>query len=632
MASVTGRAAAMIVALRPLVAAHASRSVAALALAALALAAIAIRVPTLAQPLLERHPFRQTWTAYTAVLFRDSGIDLLRPQLPVFGPPFTQPQEFPLFQALASLVMRLGIFDDTAMRVTALLCYLTTAFLLFGLVRHVAGSFAAFATFALFLFSPFGLLWSRASLIEYLVTAAMVAYVWAGLLYRERRSWVMFAVALAAGCVAMLVKPSAGMFATIPLGLAVVSSDAPGLRGWLRARLDPRFVALFAWPLALAVGWTLAADGYLLGKETTAFLAPSNVREYYLDSLAERLNVDTWREISKTITLFLIGPLFVPLLVVGAVAGARVGHRAFWIGMGLAALLPIIVLFGGYRRHDYYIAEVSWSLVAFVGLGAAWLRERVRGRLGGALLVTGAALGMVVMWTTTADYWGLAYRGQYDSELVLPRARELAALTRPDDLVVMVGRGLDPDVLYYARRRGLLLVFPNPPLGGNTTTAVFRALPSGPYGIFFSFDPARDAIDLQRSWRWNGVIGTYTYVVGASPSDLRRAPAVASDDSDAFESAARAGRSLISAPVRVPCDLHGASIPRGAVGTWLRLSSDSALTARLWVDTLLGPLPLRSIVALGPEVSPGAAAISITCTGAAAVVIEAAIDATLPGR
>lgn len=613
----------------------------ALALAAVALAAIAIRVPTLAQPLLEKHSFRQTWTAYTAVIYRDSGIDLLRPDLPVFGPPFTHPQEFPLFQALASLVMRIGVADDAAMRVTALVCYLLTAFLVFGLVRHVAGPLAAFTTFTLFLFSPFGLLWSRASLIEYLVTAAMVGYVWTGLLYRERRSWALFWVALAAGCVAMLVKPSAGVFATIPLGLAVVAGDAPGLSGWLRARLDPRFVALFAWPLALAVGWTLAADGYLLGKETAAFLAPSNLRGYYLDSLAARLDLDTWRNIFRTIASSLIGPLFVPLLVFGAVAVARVRYRAFWIGMALAALLPIAVIFGGFRAHDYYVAEVSWSFVAFAGLGAAWLRERVSGRVGGALLLTGAALGMVVMWTLTADYWGLAYREKYDTELVLPRARELAALMRPDDLVVMVGRGFNPDVLYYARRRGLLLMFPDPSkitgsddprVAGNTTAAVLRALPQGPYRIFFSFDPAHDAIDVQRWWRWNGVIGAYTYVVGGSPSELRRAPAVASDDRESFESAAREGRSLVSAPLRIPCDLRSTSITRGAAGTWLRLSSDSPLTARLWVDTLLGPLPLRSVVALGPEVAPGSGAISITCTGAAAVTIEAAVDAALPGR
>ena len=83
--------------------------------------------------------------------------------------------------------MRLGLPPDTAMRVTALACFAATAILLFGFVRRFAGTLAAFVALGVFLFSPFGLLWSRASLIEYLATAAAVGYVWAALEWRERR-------------------------------------------------------------------------------------------------------------------------------------------------------------------------------------------------------------------------------------------------------------------------------------------------------------------------------------------------------------------------------------------------------------------------------------------------------------
>ena len=50
---------------------------------------------TLDQPLLERHSFRQTQTAYTARIFHEEGIDLLHPKLPVLGEPFEVPFEFP---------------------------------------------------------------------------------------------------------------------------------------------------------------------------------------------------------------------------------------------------------------------------------------------------------------------------------------------------------------------------------------------------------------------------------------------------------------------------------------------------------------------------------------------------------
>src|SRR5207302_1083727 len=112
----------------------------------------------------------------------------------------------------------------------------------------------------------------------------------------------------------------------------------------------------------------------------------------------------------------------------------------------------------------------------------------------------------------TADYWRPIYEPVFDSESVLPAARELATYSNADDLVVMVGRGFDPDVLYYARRTGLLITFEN------GSAALYRTLPAVPYRVFFSWDPAHDAIDIMRWWTWNGAVGPLTYVIGADPS------------------------------------------------------------------------------------------------------------------
>jgi len=122
------------------------------------LLATIVRLPTLSQQLLEHHGLRQTQTAYTAVIFHEQGVNLLHPQLPVFGAPFEVPFEFPLFQALAAGVMSWGVPADAAMRTTALACFLLRALLLWGLVRHVGGRVAAMVTLAIFLFSPFSLL------------------------------------------------------------------------------------------------------------------------------------------------------------------------------------------------------------------------------------------------------------------------------------------------------------------------------------------------------------------------------------------------------------------------------------------------------------------------------------------
>lgn len=95
-----------------------------------------VRLPTLGTPLVGRHSFRETQTAYTAVRFASDGIDLLAPRLPVLGPPFEVPFEFPLFQAGAALMIRGGLSPTVAMRGLALVCFLATAGLLWLPAPH----------------------------------------------------------------------------------------------------------------------------------------------------------------------------------------------------------------------------------------------------------------------------------------------------------------------------------------------------------------------------------------------------------------------------------------------------------------------------------------------------------------
>ena len=133
-------------------------------------------------------------------MFHEDGIDLLHPKLPVFGEPFEAPFEFPLFQALATVPMAAGVAEDTALRLTCLACFVLTALLLWGLVRHVAVRQRRRAV-VVFTFTPFALVWSRTSMIEYLATAGAVGFAFGVVLWRERRHPSLFVAALAAGLV-----------------------------------------------------------------------------------------------------------------------------------------------------------------------------------------------------------------------------------------------------------------------------------------------------------------------------------------------------------------------------------------------------------------------------------------------
>jgi hypothetical protein len=587
--------------------------------------ALATRIPTLGDPLLEWHGWRQTWTAYTALLFHEDGFDLLHPRLPIFGPPYEVPMEFPAVQAVAALVMNGGVAPDLAMRLVHLGLFFLSAGLLYGLLKRVATPAVALAGLVFFLFVPTNILWSRASLTEYGATAGALAYLWAGIAWRDTRRPALFAVALVAGALGMLVKPTTPIFWTLPLLLwRAPDEPAAGLARWIRARLDPALVALCVVPTAIAYAWTMWADGIKGAQETAAFMTSSATREFYYASLAERFDPVIWKRTWSWISGYLVGVGMLPVFAVGLFAASRSRRPAFYAGLLLAAITPFAIFYGGYYKHDYYWAALTPEVAAFVGLGAVWLIERARTAPRRAIVTVALVVAAVTSLQSSREYWSRAYPPLVDFESVLPRARELAAQSRPDDQIVVVGRAYNPDLAYYARRDTLMLTVEN------QTDALLRRVASEPYGVLFSWDPTNDAIWVARYWPWNGVVGPHTYTLGAAGGDLRGAPIMTTDDLTALERAAvQSPSSLIAAPLTVPCDLAGHLVPAGAHGTWLRIRADTG--ARLSPSALYAPVAARQVLVLAPSVTFGERMAPIFCAGTAAIVIEAIYDAPPPG-
>lgn len=594
-----------------------------IALGALVLVAIAVRIPGMSLPLIEWHGWRQTQTAFTALWLRDHPFDLLHAQLPIFGPPFEVPMEFPVFQWLAALVMHV-LDADAALRVTGLATFLVTAVLVWVLLRRYADPVAALAACAAFLFVPLNLLFGKGSLPEFTATAGALAWLIFGLRWREGGGARWYALAFAAGTLGMLAKPTTPIFWTIPLGLARLDGEAPGFWPWLRRRLDPRLIALAVVPVVIAYGWTAYADSVKAPQLAASFLASTSEysRHFFYSDLRERTDPAIWSRNDDWIRELVIGAGLVPFALLGVWAAIRSSRWLLWVGVALAAIMPVAVFFGGYFKHDYYWTAVTPEASIFTGLGVAWLWHRSRAipfRAGVALTL---AVATIVTLQGGDATWRRAFPPLDDFEGVLPRAKELATLTRPDDLVVVLGRGFDPDLLYYARRKGAMITFEN------GSPALYRALAAGPYRAFFSWDPAGDALDILRWWPWDGVIGPHTFAIGAAASDVRGAHIVATDDAALYDARARASRSLVTAPIHVPCDLVSHAVPAGASGTWLKVHADGG--ARFWATPLLAPQTIRAVVVLDPTLSVGSEQIALYCDGASEIVIDGALDAPPP--
>jgi hypothetical protein len=563
---------------------------------------VAYVAPTLDRPLLEKHAWRQTQTAFTARVFHERGIDLLHPTLPVFGEPFEVPFEFPLFQAAASVVMDAGVEDDMAMRVTGLACFLLTALLLFGLVRHVAGPISALAAVVAFVMTPFSLVWARSSMIEYLATAGAVGFTWATIVWREQPRRLPAVLALLAGLVGMLVKPTTALLWILPALLyrPEQTSARPTTlprRAWTAALV---FV-----PLAAAFLWTRHADAIKAASPPTAFLTSARLQEWNFGTLDQRLDPDAWLVVLKRLPS-VVGLLGI-FLVVAAFATWRSPQRRFWIGMWLAAIGPFLVFTNLYFQHDYYLAAVSPAFAALIGLGVGFALTPLARR---PLALVSASLVLLLLVYGSLElgrgYW-LRIHGADDDPQVLPLARELESLTRAGDLVAYSGLAWSPAVPYYADRWGHMLVFENDAFS-------FDLVHEQGYRYLLVGEPLTADFAPFERWRWLGSLGPHTYALADAPRELGDARFVATNAPHPLESTAGIRRNL-----RIPCDAD-VRIPAGRRGTWIQPLTD-APAARLAVSDELAPLPTRQSLFAARELATDGR-LTVHCTGAPSLVVN----------
>lgn len=422
--------------------------------------AVVIHLPTLNQPLLETASFRQTTTAYPALLFYEQGINLLRPQVPVFGPPFLLPIEFPLFQAAASLVMHLGVPPDAAVRLTALICFTATALLVWRLLVALAGEAAGLAGLAAFLFSPLGLLMSRMSLMEYMATAGSLAFVFWGLRWHETGKWRWYVAAMVAGAVGLLVKSTTGVIYLVPLMVLVLGV-------WFRGKLPVgrrsvyalAIVLLFGVPLLLGAGWTVYADGVRAANPDSAWFSSSGgLLGNYLGTLQQKLDPTTWFNLVDLVQPLLFGGAIWLWGLLALTAAMLLTRRAFAVALVLSAAIGPLLFTFQYLvpGQDYYFAAISPLVAVAIGLAAGWL-WRERRHLVTKVVLVSLVFGWVITLHLSQGYWGRQYIPVDDSQQILAAADFVAAHTQPDELVALAGDDWDPSIFYYARREGLMV-------------------------------------------------------------------------------------------------------------------------------------------------------------------------------
>ncbi|MBW0019057.1 MAG: hypothetical protein JO236_16130 [Mycobacterium sp.] len=408
-----------------------------------------IRIPQLWHGLNEMHSFRQTQTAFVALEYARHGIDLMHTPLPVFGPHSDVPMDFPLVQAMAAVMIRLGAGAASAERAIGLLGFQVTAILLAVLVSRWHGRCAMLVVLALFEFSPFALAWGASALIEFPALALTLGMVVGLDSWFRNGSLLGLLCGLPAGWLAFLVKattpPAWCVLVVISAATAFVTT-----RSWMRSVVGLLPAGIGG--LAAAFGWARYGDAIKERNPLTVFLVSRYMNAWNFGTIKQRLDPLAYGNASARIAVEIAGPVGfgIVLAVCGIMLAPKGIERVRRAGWLVTAVVAPLIFFNLYYVHSYYLIAIFPALVAAVGLGIVAVAQRSRADTARRAVI----LTAIVAVGTAVPYNVLQW-------LVPPQpdagGRRIQAATRPDDLIVVVGCDWNPLTLFDADRRGLML-------------------------------------------------------------------------------------------------------------------------------------------------------------------------------
>jgi hypothetical protein len=431
-------------------------------------------------------------------------------ELPIFGPPWQVPHEFPLYQALVvTLTSVTGLPLEPAGRAVSLAFFYGAL----GAGHVLLGQLGIpprrrLLVLALWLLSPLYLFWSRTFMVESTALCLCLAFLAFHGRFVEGGRTVDAVAALAAGCLGAAVKPPT---IVVCAGLAGVWWLVAQRRGPARPAVRIAGAVLVVLPPLAGWAWQWHADSL---KQLNPFAAPIVSGQLLRDWVAgpgSRFAPDVLLSLWERALPFTLGH---PVVLAGATLGILVARRRRALfALATGGFLAHFVVFAPLdSTQHYYWYGPGVFLVAATGLAAVALLE-----CGDARRHLAWPLVALVSVSCVTGYVTLMLPFQREDayrkpDWVVRLARALAASTQPDDVIVGFGTDWNPEVPYYAGRRAL--VWPGWSDASPDSPDVARALASlegQPVGALFNCPRgAPEATVARFRERW-GLVESQTF-------------------------------------------------------------------------------------------------------------------------
>jgi len=413
-------------------------------------------------PLLDQHSFRQTQTAIS-VYYMLQGSSWIAYETPVLGAPWSIPFEFPLYQWLVAILVKLFStpLDQTGRFVSVIFFYLSLipSYIILNCLNIPRQYRWIFLS--LFLTSPLYIFWSRTFMIESTVLFFSLAYLASVCLFFRKKNLIFVLLSIIFGVLAALVKVTT--FAGFLLAAGFFT-----LHNWQKTQKNYShiFLNLIVPAIAFALipyiaisNWTHFADSQkILNPIASDFITSKALTTWNFGILQQRFSIDFLLLLART--LLISSPailILIPSLFFGT-------YRKLALASLILYVFPMLVFTNLHIVHNYYqcangiflIASVSFCLLSLIereGL-RKWIRLRAL-----VFILIFQILQTTISWVSTNNVT--------DNPLI-ETAAVIQKYTDPSDILLVYGLDWSSELPYYSQRRALMdkrtgMSFPDEP-------------------------------------------------------------------------------------------------------------------------------------------------------------------------
>ena len=406
---------------------------------------------------LAGHEFRQAQTGLSIeFIHQDQNYDLAYPT-PLFGPPWSIPMEFPLYQWVSAWLMSQQEFStELAGRTVSITFFYICLPAIVLLLRSARINLPHISyVLVLVLTAPVFIYYSRAILIESTALCFSLWFLYGFVRMSKTPRWYWFALTAICGSLAALVKITT--FMVWGIGALV-----GGIWWYFRIRQSGNsrkanhhllWAAMAALPIVFfGVWWINKADQIKLGSADGQFLTSSNLREFNLGTWNNRLELDLWSGLLSNFSTVVFSAWLFGLLSVAALALVIMRKSSLPL-LYVAWTAAIWLTFPGlYHIHDYYFYAVA--LLPLFALGFTLFEfhhNRVGQIIAPAVVVAMSAVQLQAYFRVYAPMQAVVSNGGSPMENFIRDAF-------PDDAVMIVlGQDWSPAVAYHMKRRCLMI-------------------------------------------------------------------------------------------------------------------------------------------------------------------------------